>query len=120
MMEAIIGAVIAIIAVVGLAYTFSVGRGSIDRYSVARMAEAKAVARMEWLVSIPPDTSIFNMVSPLPFVVGGRTIGTERWSVGPPPVGTPRPGSLKLATVTVAWNWAELSDSVSYSRLFPQ
>lgn len=119
-MEAIIGAVIAIIAVIGLAYTFSVGRGTIDRFSVARAADAKAIARMEWLTSLPPDTSAFTMIQPLPFVFAGRTIGTERWDVGPPPVGTPGAAALRQLTVTVAWNWATLRDSVRYQRLFPQ
>lgn len=119
-MEAIIGAVIAILAVVGLAYTFSVGRGSIDRFAIARAADAKAVARMEWLTSLPPDTSAFNMVTPLPFVFEGRTIGTERWDVAAPPGGTPGGATLRQVSVTVAWNWSSIRDSVRYVRLFPQ
>lgn len=119
-MEAIIGAVIAILAIVGLAYTFSVGRGSIDRFSVARAADAKAVARMEWLTSLPPDTSAFTMITPLPFVFAGRTIGTERWDVTAAPGGTPGSAALRQVAVTVAWTWASIRDSVRYVRLFPQ
>lgn len=119
-MEAMIGAIVAIIAVLGLAYSFGVGRGSIDRFEFARIAEAVAQARMELLSTLPPNDPGFTTGSPVPFVVDGRTVGEERWVTDSAPVGTPGAAALQRVIVTVTWTWASQSDSVRYERLFPR
>ncbi len=119
LMEAILGAVIAIIAVIGLAYSLSVGRGSIDRFTLARAADARAEALMDSLTTLPPTDPAFGLGGPFPFVMGGRTVGDERWVSSAPDAGTPGAASLRKVTVTVAWNWASMRDSVRYQRLFP-
>lgn len=119
LMEAILGAVIAIIAVIGLAYSLSVGRGSIDRFTLARAADARAEALMDSLTLLPPNDPAFGLGGPYPFVVAGVTVGDERWATDAPDAGTPGGAALRKVTVTVGWLWATQRDSVQYVRLFP-
>ena len=129
-MEVIAATVIATFAVVGLAYTFGLGRGFIDRYEVARAALAQAEGRLETLEVHPsgdtlstPDEQHMSY-----FVVDGRVLGTERWVVrwvDDPADGTGQPGpdpnprDLRRATVTVVFQMGSVEDSVQLSRLLP-
>src|SRR5262245_64306352 len=81
LIEVIVATVIAMLAFIGLAYTFSMGRGFINRFEVRRAAVAAARARLETLASDPgsPDLSITPPPHTTPFVVDGVNRGEERW-----------------------------------------
>ena len=125
LMEALVATLIAVIAVSGLAYTFGVGRGQVDRYAVARAALGAAKSQMEALVLLDPtrldsDSLDIGYVSPAtPFVADGAAAGTCSWRVDPydSPV---LPGSVDMRrlTVTVSWTWGAMRDSVQLDRLF--
>jgi type II secretory pathway pseudopilin PulG len=126
LMEALVATVITVIAVIGLAHTFGMGRGFIDRFEVARSALAAAESRMEFLSALrswSPELMIGDHPAiPNPFVFGNpaRTIGTETWRVewfdDPVTPGTIQ--DLKRVTVVVRWTMAATADSVTFTRLF--
>lgn len=121
LIEAITGTVIAILAVMGLAYSFGVGRGLIYRYEIARAATGVAQGRMEALsvVSLTSPDLAFGTHPPLPFAVSGAPAGTEYWTVtaydDPAVAGAT---DMKLVTVVVRWSSDAGSDSVAFTRLF--
>ena len=136
LIEAIVATLIATIAVLGLAHSFGVGRGLIDRYAVSRDALAAAQRRMEILVadttgnlvSIP---SGFGMTvhppTPNAIALGGNMPATESWVVEwvNDPVdnggGTdPQPQDYRRVTVRVAWTQAGNTDTVRLWRYFPR
>lgn len=118
--EVIVSAMIAVIAVLGLAYSFSIGRVQIDRFEVARAALAVAQQRMELLSVKPGSASDLNIGQHAgsAFVYDGAA-GGESWRVDwfddPGTTGTQ---DLKRVTVRVAWTQGALSDTVQLSRLF--
>jgi len=126
----IVATLIATIAVIGLAYTFSTGRGFINRFELARAAFAAAEGRLEALAVAPsgdPEMSITPPGSPhtAPFVVDGRVHGTESWTVvwrDMPVDGTggadPNPNDLKYVTVEVLYQQGTVRDTIRLSRLF--
>ena len=120
-MEAIVGTLIATLAVVGLAYSFGLGRGYIDRFEVARVADGVAQARMEYLgiqAADSPDLALGSHPgTPIPFVIDGTVMGAERWSVTIPSSTIPGFGSLRRVTVNVSFRTGASFDSVSYDRL---
>src|SRR5438477_8007775 len=91
LIEVMVAAVIAVIAVMGLAFTFSAGRGMIDRYATARDALAAAEQRMERLSilglkdPLNPDLDALpgpgKLHGPFPRTLNGNTTGTEQWTV---------------------------------------
>ena len=132
LMEVIVATVIATIAVVGLAYTFGMGRGFINRFEVGRAALAAAQGRLELIASLPagdPLVSLLPATHQADFIVGGRVMGTERWTLGwtddpadgtasttPPDQDT---SDLRVAVVTVAFQQGSVQDSVQLTRLLP-
>jgi len=125
-MEVIVATVIATIAVLGLAYTFGMGRGFIDRFLVGRAALGAAQARLE-LLSVTPaaDTSLTPVVQHQSyFIVDGSIFGTERWMVewiddpgdGAKPADK-NPRDLRRLTVTVEFMQGDRADSVRIARL---
>ena len=120
LIEVIVATVIVTLVITGLAYTFGLGRGFIDRYEVARAALAEAQGRMEQLAVKPAaDSSLTRETHPGPrFSYQGVEIGDTRWVVAPfNEVGTP-PG-LKDVTVEVTWPSGSLIDTVRLNRIFP-
>ncbi|MEO5989921.1 MAG: hypothetical protein ABIU54_01160 [Candidatus Eisenbacteria bacterium] len=124
LIEAIIGIVISIIAISSLAYSFGIGRGFIYRFDVSRRAMGLAQARMEYLgtLRLTSDSLAFgpHPTTAVPFVYEGTTIGTESWTVEPPPPATPAANALKLVTVRVTWTQTGSADSITYARLVPR
>ena len=134
LIEAMVAAVVAVIAVLGLAYTFSAGRGLIDRYAAARDAMEAAQSRLDILAAkaarnlgdadltigthpappAPPNTRILNH----------NLTGTETWTVVwvDDPVdnnpGDADPNDYKRATVEIAWRQGGLQDHIRMSRTF--
>ena len=121
-MEAITGATISVIAVLGLAYSFGVGRGLVNRYEVARAALGEAQAQLEALQLVSPldPTMAIGYVSPpAPFRYEGMTLGSSSWRVvAYDEPSLPGPVNLKRVVVTVRWTRNTQSDSVSLVRLW--
>ena len=122
LMEALTGATISVIAVLGLAYSFGVGRGLVNRYEVARAALGEAQSQLEalQLVSRSDPTMAFGYVSPpTPFRYEGATLGTSSWRVlAYDEPSLPGTRNLKRVVVTVRWTSSALGDSVSLERLW--
>src|SRR5262249_62008153 len=86
LMEALMGATISVIAVMGLAYSFGVGRGLVNRYEVARAALGEAQSELEALHLLPPGDAAMAIgyaSPPTPFLYEGVTLGTSSWRVVP-------------------------------------
>lgn len=125
LIEALTATVIAVIAVLGLAYTFSVGRSQVSRFEVARAALGEVEARMERLLLLADaqpgsDSLLVGYRSPLqPFTYRGATLGTVWWHVAPyddPQL--PDNPDLRRLIVCVRWN-TSVPDSVQFSQLLP-
>ena len=122
LVEALAGATISVIAVLGLAYSFGVGRGLVDRYEIARAALGEAQSQLEALTAeLPTDPTLaIGYVAPLtPFRYEGSTLGTENWRVEP--YDEPHlPGAVNLRRVvmTVRWKQNAQTDSLSLERLW--
>src|SRR5262245_59953639 len=121
-MEALTGATISVIAVLGLAHSFGVGRPLVNRYEVARAAFGEAQAQLEALklVAASDPALAFGYVSPpTPFRYKGVALGTSSWRVlayDEPNI--PGVVNLKRVVVTVRWVRAMQPDSVSLERLW--
>lgn len=130
-MEAIVATMIATIAVVGLAHSFGVARGLIDRYAIARAALGVAQGRLESLHALPLTdpalTAGVHPAMPLPLTFRGNTVGEEIWRVEW--VDDPADGlgaqdlngdtdDLRRVTVVVSWTSGGEPDSLTLQRLF--
>jgi hypothetical protein len=132
-MEAIVATVIAVIAVLGLAYSFGQGRAMIGRFGIERAALAAAQDEMERLAVTAAGDSTLALgpggtpgYHGRPFVLDGQTLGTVQWTVTPfddPADGLspadPQPFDLKQVVVTVSWSVGFNPGSVTLSRFFP-
>jgi prepilin-type N-terminal cleavage/methylation domain-containing protein len=133
LIEVMAAALITVIAVLGLAYTFGVGRGLIDRYAVARGALAAAEERLERLTILsirqpwhaelavgPPDHG------PFPRQLNGSPRGSESWAVswvddrvdGTWPADSDT-HDYKRATVVIQWVHDGVQDHITLSRILP-
>lgn len=120
--EVIASTLIATVAVLGLAYSFGVGRGLIDRYQVARAGLGEAQLKMDELLTLP-KTSLAN--GNRPFLVGGRPAGLTEWTIAN--VDDPQDGlggadangtvDMKQITVTVSWALGGVQDRLVLDRL---
>ena len=127
LIEAIVATLIATIAVIGLAYTFGLGRSFIDRFEVSRAALAAAQARMEALVAAPPGSlDLTTGAHNEDFAVDGLVFGQIHWDVGfrDDPAdglspGDTNPRDLKLITVEVSYRQGTAADTLRLSKLFP-
>jgi prepilin-type N-terminal cleavage/methylation domain-containing protein len=130
LIEVMVATVIAVLAFVGIAYTFSTGRGLINRFEIERAALAAARARLETLASDPgsPDLSITPPPHTAPFLVDGVNRGQEEWTVdwiddqadGLAGAGDWNPHDLKRVTVHVIYSTTRTAtDTVSLVRLVP-
>ena len=127
LMEAVVATVIAVLAAIGLAYSFGIGRGNVNRFEAARMADSRAQGRMEYLSSVlASDPHSADLVAgthpdtPIPFEVHGDLLGWEYWRVDTVPEAAPSTirGQMALLTVEVAWQMAGTPDTARYQRLF--
>jgi type II secretory pathway pseudopilin PulG len=128
LIEVMAATVVATIAVVGLAYTFGMGRGFINRYETDRAAAAAAQGQIELIAASPANDTLVTLdeLHMSYFIVDSSIRGTERWIVrwiDDPADGTgngdPDPSDLRQATVTVVFRQGALLDSVRMTRLLP-
>ena len=122
LIEALTAATVSVIAVIGLAYSFGVGRSLVDRYEIARAAMGEAQAQLEAMTLWTRTDAqlVFEYRSPAtPFVYQGLTRGSSSWSVTPWDDPTlPGTANLKRVVVTVRWTQSARPDSVSLERLW--
>lgn len=127
LIEVLVATVIATVAVVGLAYTFGIGRSTIDRFETARAALATAQGRLEMLTTLSSGSPELSQgLHTADFVIGGEVRGQERWTVswyddaadGLDPA-DPNPNDLRRVTVEVLWTQGALTDTVRLVRLLP-
>jgi hypothetical protein len=128
-MEVVVATVIAVIAVVALAYSFGSGRNLVNHYELARVALAAAQRRLELLGPLPATAAEFQVgrhpgSGTFDFQVDGHTLAHETWTVtafDDPANGTGPPNHLDLrqVTVTVSWGRQSPAESVELTRLFP-
>lgn len=129
LIEVMVAAVVAVIAVLGLAYSFSAGRGLIDRYAAARDALEAAQSRLDILAAKAvrdPATADLNigLHGPISRKLNQNLSGVEKWTVvwvddavdNFPPDSDPN--DYKRATVVITWLHGGLQDSVRMSRTF--
>jgi len=118
------GTIVATLAVLGLAYSFGVGRGLIDRYQVARSAMGRAQLVVDSLVTQAPASLVDGNQ---PFWVEDLQAGTTRWTVSwvDDPVdrlassspSDPNPNDMKRITVEVIWSLGGSTDTLRMSRM---
>jgi len=125
LMEALTGATISVIAVLGLAYSFGVGRGLVNRYEVARAALGEAQSQLEALQVVvannpnDPTMAVGYVSPPTPFIYEGAALGATSWQVLPyDEPNLPGTFNLKRVVVTVRWSQNAKPDSVSLERLW--
>lgn len=128
LLEAVVGTFISVLAIVGLAHTFGLGRGMVDRFEIARAALGTAQRRMEILTAGPPASLIADSDNTGAFYFHGATIGSERWTVKGVDEGIDslgdgdldqNPNDLRQVTVKVYWGAGGASDSIQLVRMFP-
>ena len=81
LMEAVVATAIAVIAVLGLAHSFGMGRALIVRYEIGRAALGVATLRMETMAAQSPLTLPAPSADSTAFVYKGTPIGMESWTV---------------------------------------
>jgi prepilin-type N-terminal cleavage/methylation domain-containing protein len=131
LIEVMVAAVVAVIAVLGLAFSFSAGRGLIDRYAVARDALEACQSRLDSLameaVKDPAaaDLTVGTHTRPGNITLNKNQTGTEQWTVvwvDDPVDGTAGadedPNDYKRATVEIDWRQGSLQDHIRMSRSF--
>lgn len=123
LVEIVVATVIAVIAVVALAYAFGTGRGLVDRYAAARVALGAAQRRMEVLATLAPSSPDLQIGAhgPIDVVLEGRSVARESWQVAgwdDPADGLNGDADLKQVTVRVAWGPGP-NDSIVLRRLLP-
>jgi len=121
-MEAVVATVVSVIAVLGLAHTFGIGRGFIERFSIGRNALGVAQARMEALCVLPASTApelATGVHAAIPFLHLGQPLGTEQWRVQwfDDPATSATSLDLKQITVVVTWKQGIDQDSLKLTRL---
>lgn len=122
-MEVIVATVVAVVAILALAYTFGTARGLVNRYETARVALAAAQRRMETLSA---GSAIAADLQPgqhqtLPVEVDGTTVAFESWTVTliDDPATPTHAGDLKRVVVTVAWGGRSPGEQLALTRIFP-
>lgn len=121
-MEAIVASVIAVIAILGMAYSFGLGRGLVFRYEIARAALGVAQTRMEFLSTLPrsSDSLSVGFASPaVDFLYESQVAGTEVWRVAAHDDPTlPGATNLRRVEVVVRWEAGGMRDSLAIDRMF--
>ena len=121
-MEALTSATISVIAVLGLAYSFGVGRALVNHYEIARAALGEAQSQLEALTLLPSSDAALALgyVGPqTPFRYEGATFGNENWRVvAYDEPNLPGTANFRRVIMTVRWRQGTRTDSVSLERLW--
>ena len=129
LIEVVVSSVVTIIAVMGLAHLFGIGRALINHDEVARAADGVAQQRFELLARLSPSSGDLvvgtHQDTVTAFTFQGVKVGTQTWTVAwfdDPLDGLgaidPNPKDLKRVTVMVKWGKGVEADSLNIVRLF--
>jgi len=126
LIEAIVATAIAVLAVLGLAHTFGIGRAMVSRYEIGRVALGVAEARLEGYAARTPATIVTPSADSAAFVYKGVTRGMEVWSVqweddpadGTGGADTNGTHDMRRVTVWVHWGQGDEVNLVTLTRLF--
>lgn len=121
-MEAVVATAISVIAIVGLAHTFGMGRHFIDRFAIGRVALGEIRGQMDFLTTQPAnsDSLALNRFFARPFNYQGNEIGTLEWRIAPyDDPGVPGTMDLKQVVIVAKWGSGVERDSIRITRLFP-
>src|SRR6267378_2085528 len=123
LVEAMVATVIAVIAVLALAYSIGQGRAMIGQFEISRAALATAQSYMETLSMTPSTDSTLALNSQhfRSFDMGGSTVGQVEWDVAQfddPSDGSNVTGNPKKVVINVTWTQGLSPGSVTLSRLF--
>jgi prepilin-type N-terminal cleavage/methylation domain-containing protein len=127
LIEVIVATVIAVIAILGLAHSFGIGRALINRFEAERGALAVVQGRMEMLTKLPsssPELSMGDHTGPVPMEIAPGVLVAEKWSVEPvnDPAdgigGDPNPVDYRRVTVSMSWKEGSFPDQIQLSRIF--
>ena len=128
LIEAVVATAIAVIAVIGIAHSFGMGRALITRYEVGRVALGLAQRRMETFAMRPSAEIAITPGDSVQFVYEGVPLGYESWAVAwvdDPYDGTGGgdtsngPNDMKRVTVAVRWGTGSNANAVILNRLLP-
>ncbi|NOT32624.1 MAG: prepilin-type N-terminal cleavage/methylation domain-containing protein [Candidatus Eisenbacteria bacterium] len=133
--EVLVALLISVITVVGLAHTFGIGRGLIDRYATSRDALGAAERRIETLQMQAMQDSAANFTDltpgshgPIALTLNGRTAGVELWlieSIDDTADGISaadvdhNTDDYRLATVRIGWTQAAVTDTLRLTTILP-
>ena len=120
--EVIAGTLIATLAVLGLAYSFGIGRGLIDRYQLARAALGEAQKMVDSLITVQPGNLVTGSQV---FWVEGHPVGNTAWTVttvDDPADGLGWPADpdtvdMDRLRVSVSWDIGGAHDELALTRL---
>jgi hypothetical protein len=122
LMEALTAATVAVIAVMGLAYSFGVGRALVNRYEIARAALAEAQNQLEELTQYTagdPVLAVGYASPPTPFRYEGVELGSQSWQVTAyDEPNLPGTVNMKRVRVVVRWQQNARGDSLVLERLW--
>ena len=120
-MEVLVALVIATIAVVGLAYSFGMGRAFINRFEMARSGLSAAQNLMETLTVTPPTDTLLSLgLHQRAFVLDGAAVGTLAWNVVLVRATGGAGSDLKQVTTMASWVTGSQRDTVQLTRLMPK
>jgi hypothetical protein len=129
LVEVIAATIVAVVAILALAYTFGMGRGLLNGYQSARVALAIAQRRMEILgasASTSGDLTVGSHPAggPRTVQVDGQNAAVESWMVAwyddrADGAYTGSNQDLKTVTVKVSWGRQTPTETVTITRLFP-
>ena len=120
LVEVLAGTLVATISVLGLAYSFGVGRGLIVGYRVSRQAMGRAELVIDSLITVPRATLAPGSED---FWGSGITPGTTSWQIDP--IDDPADGigaadlnpvDLKRITVQVSWRQDGMNQVLRLTR----
>ena len=127
LIEVIVASVIAVIAVLGLAHSFGIGRALVDQHECGRDALGLAQERLEYLLNLPATHADLTLGAHDggTIAINDRVNGTEVWVVGwvdDPADGTgggdlSGPNDYERITETIGWNQFGSADQIQLSRI---
>jgi prepilin-type N-terminal cleavage/methylation domain-containing protein len=127
LIEVIVATVISVIAIVGLAHSFGIGRALINRFEAERGALAVVQGRLEMLSKLPsssPELTVGDHTGPLPIEIAPGLSVEEKWKVDPvndPADGVgsdPNPVDYRRVTVSMSWTHGSFPEKIELTRLF--
>ena len=114
---------IAALAVIGLAYSFGIGRGLIDRYQYARNALGQVSGVLDSLTTLNIPLTTPSSVT-RPFLVNGNPVGTLTYTtdwIDDPADGMyptdPDKNDLRHVVVRAEWDRNGVHDEVEIERM---